>query len=311
VIEQKSVGQLTFSGGKHLMKPAQFDYYAPASVDEALDLLAELGYNGKVLAGGQSLVAAMNFRMARPAALVDLNNIPELSYIKPAADGGLAIGTMTRVYTVEHSPEVAKRFPLLPEVTHFIGHAQIRRRGSFGGAIAHADPSGQLPGISMVMNAKCLIRSKGKEDRWVDAADLIIGPFMTVIEYEDLLTEVVLPANPSRTGSNYQQVARQSGGYALAAVTSIVTLDDKDQCKSVRMILMGVSDMPILSQKVSGILLGQKASAEVFKEVAEAVQAEIDPSTDLNGTAEYRRELIRTLVPRSLSVSFDRANKGS
>ena len=164
------------------MKPAQFDYYAPASVEEALDTLAELGYDGKVLAGGQSLIAAMNFRMARPAALVDLNNIPELFYIKPTADGGLSIGTMTRVWTVEHDPEVIKRFPLIPEVAHFIGHGQIRRRGSFGGAIAHADPSGQLPGISMVMNAKCLIRGKGKEDRWVDAKDLIIGPFMTVIE---------------------------------------------------------------------------------------------------------------------------------
>jgi CO/xanthine dehydrogenase FAD-binding subunit len=127
------------------MKPVKFDYYAPASVIEALDTLAELGYNGKVLAGGQSLIAAMNFRMARPAALVDLNNIPELSYIKPTQEGGLAIGTMTRVRTVENDPEVAKRFPLLPEVSKFIAHPQIRTRGTFGGAIAHADPAGQLP----------------------------------------------------------------------------------------------------------------------------------------------------------------------
>ncbi len=293
------------------MKPAQFDYYAPASVEEALDTLAELGYNGKVLAGGQSLIAAMNFRMARPPALVDLNNIPELFYIKPTSDGGLAIGTMTRVWTVEHDPEVKKRFPLIPEVTHFIGHGQIRRRGSFGGAIAHADPSGQLPGISMVMNAKCLIRGKEKEDRWVEAKDLIIGPFMTTIEYDEMLTEVVLPPNPARTGSSYQQVARQSGGYALAAVTSIVTLDDKDRCKEVRMILMGVSDMPILSEKVSGMFVGQTASEELFKEIGEAVQSEIDPANDLNGTAEYRRDLIRTLVPRSLTTAFDRAKKGS
>ena len=292
------------------MKPVQFDYYVPASVDEALDTLAELGYNGKVLAGGQSLIAAMNFRMARPAALVDLNNITELSYIKPAEDGGLAIGTMTRVYQVEHDAEVIKRFPLIPEVTHFIGHTQIRRRGTFGGAIAHADPSGQLPAIAMVMNAKCLIRGKGKE-RWVDAKDLIIGPFMTVIEYEEMLTEVVLPANPPRTGSSYQQVARQNGGYALAAVTSVVTLDDKNRCKSVRMILMGVGEMPILSEKVSDLLVGQEANDELFKEIGEAVQPEIDPANDLNGTAEYRRDLIRVLVSRSLNTAFDRAKKGS
>jgi CO/xanthine dehydrogenase FAD-binding subunit len=252
----------------------------------------------------------MNFRMARPGALVDLNNVKELFYIKPTSDGGLAIGTMTRVYEVEHSLEVAKRFPLLPEVTHFIGHSQIRRRGSFGGAIAHADPSGQLPGIAIVMNANCLIKGKGKEDRWVEAKDLIIGPFMTTIEYDEMLTEVVLPPNPPKTGSCYQQVARQSGGYALAAVTSIVTLDDNDACKAVRMVLMGVGEMPILSQKVSGILVGKKPSEELFKEVSEAVQSEIDPSTDLNGTAEYRRDLTRTLVPRSLTASFERAKKG-
>ena len=293
------------------MKPVQFDYYAPANVAEALDKLAELGYDGKVLAGGQSLVAAMNFRMARPPALVDLNNIPELSYIKPTDDGGLAIGTMTRVYDVEHSAEVAKRFPLLPEVTHYIGHAQIRRRGSFGGAIAHADPSGQLPGISMVMDAKCLIRGKDKEDRWEYAKDMIIGPFMTTIEYGELLTEVVLPPNPPRTGSSYQQVARQSGGYALAAVTSIVTLDEKDKCKAVRMILMGVGEMPILSQQVSTLLVGNSANPDLFKEVGEAVQSEIDPANDLNGTAEFRRDLVRTLTQRSLATAFERARKGS
>lgn len=118
------------------MKPVNFDYYAPTSVDEALETLAELGYDGKVLAGGQSLIAAMNFRMARPSALVDLNNVPELSYIKPTTDGGLAIGTMTRVSTIEYSTEVAKRFPLLPEVAKFIAHPQIRRRGTFGGALS-------------------------------------------------------------------------------------------------------------------------------------------------------------------------------
>ena len=147
------------------MKPVRFDYYAPSSTDEALDTLAELGYDGKVLAGGQSLIAAMNFRMARPAALVDLNNIPELSYIKPTQEGGLAIGTMTGSDKVENNPEVAKRFPLLAEVSKFIAHPQIRARGTFGGAIAHADPAGQLPSIAVVMNMELVILGKGKERR--------------------------------------------------------------------------------------------------------------------------------------------------
>jgi len=292
------------------MKPAQFDYYAPASVEEALDTLAELGYEGKVLAGGQSLIAAMNFRMARPSALVDLNNVPELSYIKPSSDGSLAIGTMTRVYKVEHDAEVVKRFPILPEVAKFIAHTQIRRRGTFGGAIAHADPAGQLPSIAVVMDANILIRGKGKE-RWVKASDLIIGPFMTTIEPDEMLAEVVLSANPPRTGSNYQQVSRQSGGYAQAAVASVVTLDENEKCKAVRLVLMSVGEVPILSQKAVELLVGQKPTEEAIKAVAEAAaSSEIDPATDLHATADYRRNLIRVLVARSLAEAFGRARKG-
>lgn len=291
------------------MKPVKFDYYAPTNVPEALETLAELGYNGKVLAGGQSLIAAMNFRMARPAALVDLNGVQELSYIKPASDGGLAIGTMTRVSTVEHDPEVAKKFPLLLEVTKFIAHPQIRRRGTFGGAIAHADPAGQLPSIAVVMDADVLIRGKGKE-RWVKAPELIIGPFMTTIEPDEMLAEVVLPANPAHTGSNYMQVSRQSGGYAQAAVASIVTLDG-EKVKSVRLVLMGVGELPILSQKAQEILAGEIPTAEALKAVAEAcATSEIDPATDIHATADYRRTLIRALVTRSITESIARAKKG-
>jgi carbon-monoxide dehydrogenase medium subunit len=291
------------------MKPVKFDYYAPSSIPEALDTLTELGYDGKVLAGGQSLIAAMNFRMARPAALVDLNNISDLSYIKPAADGSVAIGTMTRVSTVEHDAEVVKRFPLLAEVAKFIAHPQVRRRGTFGGAIAHADPAGQLPSIAVAMDANILIRSKGKE-RWVKAPELIIGPFMTVIEPEEMLAEVVLPANPPHTGSNYSQVSRQSGGYAQAAVASVVTMDG-DKVKNVRLVLISVGEVPILSQKAVEIMVGEKPTADVLKAVAEAVAtSEIDPATDLHATADYRRTLIRVLVTRSLAESIARAEKG-
>ena len=292
------------------MKPASFDYYAPSNVEEALDTLAELGYDGKVLAGGQSLIPAMNFRMARPSALVDLNNVSELSYIKPVSDGGLAIGTMTRVSAVEHSAEVAKRFPLLIEVVKYIAHPQIRRRGTFGGAVAHADPAGQLPSISMVMNMQALIKGKGKE-RWVDAPDLIIGPFMTVIEPDEMLAELVIKPLPARTGSCYQQVSRQSGGYAQSAVASIVTLDEKGSCENVSMVLMSVAEVPILSQKAGEILIGNKPTKEAIEAVAEAaVSEEIDPATDLHASADYRRSITRVLVVRSLTEAFERAKRG-
>jgi CO/xanthine dehydrogenase FAD-binding subunit len=289
------------------MKPAKFDYYAPTSLDESLDKLAELGYDGKVLAGGQSLIAAMNFRMARPTALVDLNNVPELSYIKPTEDGGLAIGTMTRVFTVENDADVVKRFPLLVEVAKYIAHPQIRRRGTFGGAIAHADPAAQLPSISVLMNMKALIRRKG-EERWVDGQDLIIGPFMTVIEPDEMLAELVLDPWQPHTGYKYVQVARQSGGYAQSAVASIVTLDENDHCKDLRMVLMSVGEVPILSQKARQILIGKAPTREAIEEVAEVVSnEEIDPATDLHATADYRRSITRVLVVRSLTEAFERA----
>ena len=292
------------------MKPVNFDYYAPASVDEALDTLAQLGYDGKVLAGGQSLIPAMNFRMARPTALVDLNNISVLSYIKPTAENGLAIGTMTRVFTVENSPEVTKRFPLLPEVAKFIGHPPIRRRGTFGGAIAHADPAGQLPSIAMVMNMKVLIKGKGKE-RWVDAPDLIIGPFMTVIEPDEMLVEVVIRPQPPKTGTKYVQISRQSGGYAQSAIASVVTLDEHNRCKEVRLVMISLGEMPILSMKAGEILIGKEFSLDAVKTVAdEVVKSEIDPANDLHATADYRRSITRALVVQSLTEAFDQAKRG-
>jgi CO/xanthine dehydrogenase FAD-binding subunit len=291
------------------MKPIPFEYFAPTSTEEALEHLANLGYNGKVLAGGQSLIPAMNFRMARPGALVDLNGVPELAYIKPTADGGLAIGTMTRDSKVEHSPEVAQRFPLLLEVMPNIAHPQIRNRGTFGGSIAHADPAGQLPAISIVLNANLKVLKKGGE-RWVKAEEFFLGPFMTVLEPEEMLAEVVLPGLPPHTGSSYQQVSRQKGGYSLAAVASVVTLDTAGKCTSARMVMISVGDVPILSEAATRILVGQKPTPEAIAEVAEiAASKEIDPGTDIHATAEYRRHLVRVLVRRSLSTAFERAAK--
>lgn len=292
------------------MKPIPFDYYAPTTVAEALEHLNQLGYNGKVLAGGQSLIPAMNFRMARPGALVDLNNIPDLAYIQPTAEGGVAIGTMTRDSAVEQSAEVAKRFPLIAEVMTYIAHPQIRNRGTFGGAIAHADPAAQLPALSLLMNASLKVMKKGGE-RVVAAEDFFFGPFMTVIEPEEMLTEVVLRPLPARTGSSYKQVSRQRGGYAQVAVASAATLNPDNTCKQVRLVLISVGDTPILSKEASRILVGHKASQEAFRDVAEAVvKSEIDPGSDVHATADYRRHLTRVLVERSLTEAFERAMEG-
>lgn len=289
------------------MKPVPFDYYAPTSVEEALENLTELGYNGKVLAGGQSLIPAMNFRMARPAALVDLNRVKELFYIKPTTEGGLAIGTMTRDSVVEHDPMVAERFPIVAEVMGYIAHPQIRNRGTFGGAIAHADPAAQLPALAVALKAKFLVRRKGSE-RWVSNDDFFVGPFMTALEPEDMLVEVVLPPMAPRTGAAYKQVSRQHGGYAQAAAISVVSLDESNRCKDVRVVLFSVGETPILSKAAAQILVGNQPTPQAIAEVAAMVaKDEVDPGSDLHGTSAYRRNLVNVLVGRSLTEAFSRA----
>lgn len=291
------------------MKPAPFEYYAPTTVEEALQNLSDLGYSGKVLAGGQSLIPAMNFRMARPSALVDLNKVSDLFYIKPTADGGLAIGTMTRDSVVEKDPTVKQRFPIVAETMGYIAHPQIRARGTFGGAIAHADPAAQLPALALALNAKMVIKRKGSE-RVVSAEDFIVGPFMTVLEPEDMLAEVILPPLPARSAGSYKQVSRQRGGYAQAAAISVVSLDDRNRVKDVRSVLFSVGETPILSKYASKVLVGNEPTEAAIADVAAyAAKHECDPGSDLHGTTEYRRQLVEVLVRRSLTEAVQRAKK--
>jgi CO/xanthine dehydrogenase FAD-binding subunit len=291
------------------MKPAPFEYYSPATIAEALENLDAVGYDGKVLAGGQSLIPAMNFRMARPAALVDLNGIPDMFYIKPTSEGGLSIGAMTRDTTLEYDALVARHSPLILQAMPHVAHPQIRNRGTFGGNIAHADPSGQFPGISIAINANLKVLKKGSE-RWVKAEDFFMGPFMTVIEPTELLVEVVIPPAPKRAGTSYQQVSRQRGSSAQAAVGVVVALDDRGRCNYARVVLFCVGETALLSKEASHLLIGQTPRQELFQEIGEAVQKEIDPATDLHATEEYRRHLVRVLVDKALTEAFDHAKKG-
>ena len=289
------------------MKPIKFEYYAPTSVEEALGYLAELGYSGKVLAGGQSLIPAMNFRMSRPSALVDLNNIPDLQYILSDGEGGLKIGAMTRDSVVEYDTKVKQAFPLIIEVMPNIAHPQIRNRGTFGGAIAHADPAGQLPAIALTLNASMKIQKKGSE-RTVKADDFFLGAFTTAIEPDEMLTEVILPGLPSGSACSYKQLSRQRGGYAQAGAASFVTLDQEGVCKDVRLTLLSVADVPVLSKEAKRILIGQKPTPELIEAVAEsAVKSEIDPGSDVHATADYRRHLTHIMIVRSLGEAFARA----
>jgi CO/xanthine dehydrogenase FAD-binding subunit len=291
------------------MKPVSFDYYAPTSVAEALDLLAQIGYEGKVLAGGQSLVPSMNFRLAQPTALVDLNTIPELFYIKPSDDNGLLVGAMTRCSTVEFDKLIEERAPVIHEAMPIIAHTQIRNRGTFGGAIAHADPTGHLPAITLALNARYHIKSK-KSDRWVNADDFFIGPFTTTLEPDDLLIETAIPPLPPYAAASYKQAARQTGAQAMVGVTAMVFLDDKGRCQSARLSYLSVGEKPLLAPQAAQKLIGEKASPELFETVGDiAATKDLDPGADIHCTVEYRKHLIRVLTRQALTEAFERASK--
>ena len=291
------------------MKPADFKYYSPSSIDDALTLLDEMGYGCKVLAGGQSLVPSMNFRLSQPEALVDLNQIAELSYIKPTDDGGVVIGAMTRDNMVERDAYIAEHFPVIGEAFHFVGHPQIRNRGTFGGAIAHADPTGQMPAVVLALNGRCHIRSK-KADRWVPAEEFFVGPFTTILNPDELLVEIFLPPAEPRSATAYKQMARQAGAQALVGVVVSVTLDRRKRCSDARISLLSVGETPLLAKEASKMLIGKEPKPDVIRAAAEtAAVKDIDPYGDIHCSEEFRRYLTRELVAQALQDAFNKAGQ--
>jgi carbon-monoxide dehydrogenase medium subunit len=289
------------------MKPAPFEYYAPTSVEEALSHLAEYGYDAKVLAGGQSLIPMMNFRLVQPSVLVDLNNIPELANISPDENAGLRLGAMVRHHQVEIDPLVEKRAPLLHETMPKIAYPQIRNRGTFGGSVSHADPAAELASLSVALNGSFRLRSQ-KGERWVPADEFFIGLFTTVLEPDELLVEVALPSMPARSGWSLMEVARRPHDFALVGVAAVVNLDENGRCEQARMVFLSAGDSPRVAPQAAESLKGQAPTQESIRAAAEiAASKEIDPSSDIHATAEFRRHLANVLCRRALEQAFQRA----
>jgi carbon-monoxide dehydrogenase medium subunit len=289
------------------MKPAPFKYYSPTTVEEALALLAEHGYDAKVLAGGQSLIPTMNFRLAQPAVLVDLNNVPELFYINPDHQtGGLRIGAMTRESQVEHNSLVVERAPLITETMPHIAHEQIRQRGTFGGCMAHADPAAELPTIAVALKARMKVRGQSGE-RWVPADEFFVSLFTTVLMPDELLVEVAIPPVPARTGWSFMEVARRHGDYALAGVAATVTLDGQNRCDEARLVYVSVGDRPENGAEATALLQGQELTAEAIEAAAETAAAKVDPVKDIHASVAYRRHLVHILTRRALTKARERA----
>jgi carbon-monoxide dehydrogenase medium subunit len=251
----------------------------------------------------------MNFRLAQPAVLVDLNNITDLFFARATDDGGLRVGAMTRQRTVERDTIVGERAPLLRDAMPHVAHVQIRNRGTVGGSLAHADPAAELPAVALALDATLCVRSI-RGERWIKASDFYIGLFTTALEPDEILVEITIPPFPPHTGWSIQEVARRQGDYAIVGVAASVTINADGRCSQARIALLSVGDRPVPAHQGASLLIGEFPDRELIAAAADAVAtADIDPGGDIHATAAYRRHLARVLTRRALIEAFHRASR--
>ena len=289
------------------MKPPRFAYHDPRSLAEAVELLGRHGFDAKLLAGGQSLLPLLNMRMAQPEHLVDLNRVPDLDYVVER-DGGIAVGAMTRHRTVETSPLVRTRCPLLAEAVAQVGHLPIRARGTMGGTIAHADPAAELPGVLAALEGRVTLRGPSGE-RTVEAADLFVTYLTTTAEPDELVTEVWYPAAPPRTGHAWVELARRHGDYALVGVGASLTLADDGTIGDARLAFISAGPVPLRARAAEDGLRGERPDEAAFREAARLVARDVEPESDIHATADYRRHLAGILTLRALGRAAERAGQ--
>ena len=283
------------------MKPARFDYHQVRSVEEALSALDRYGYDAKVLAGGQSLVPAMNFRLARPAVLVDINQLGELDYVTEDG-GGLRVGSLVRHVSFEQPVVDGPLGSLLRIAAHHVGHLPIRVRGTFGGSLAHADPAAEWCVIATLLDAEMVAANVGGS-RTIPASDFFHTVFTTDLGPDELLVEARLPMLSPGTRVGFQQFSRRAGDFALTMAA--VTLETRDgEVADVRIALGAVSDRPVRATGAEDLLRGEPASRRAFVRAAEVAAEEVDPMEDIHGSAEYRRDLVRALTRRALEQAI-------
>ncbi len=287
------------------MKLPPVEYEAPTTVAEAVDLLAEHQDEASVLAGGQSLIPLLALRLARPALLIDINGLGELSGVS-AADGRVAIGAMTREYMAEESGIVADSVPLLAAALPLIGHEAIRSRGTIGGSLAHADPAAELPAVALALDAEFVVRGRAR-GRVIPAAEWFEGYLATSRRPDELLVEVRFPAAGPGTGVAFQEVARRHGDFAIVGLAVSLTLAD-GAISDARLAFAGIADVPVRAADAEDLLAGERPSTELFEEAARRATAGIDPPADLNGSSEYRKKVAAALVRRGLRAAADNAH---
>jgi carbon-monoxide dehydrogenase medium subunit len=285
------------------MKPAPFEYAAPTSVGEALSLLAGSGPDARPLAGGQSLVPAMAFRLARPSLLVDLGRIPGLRGLRADDDGGVVAGAMTRHRDFETSALVQERLPLVHAAMRQVAHLPIRSRGTIGGSLAHADPAGDWPALCLACDAELTLVSTGGV-RILRTADFLRGVYDTALEHGELVSEIRFPGWPRGRRWGLQKMARRLGDFALVGVACVVDLDAAGRCAASRIVVHGAADRALEVPAASALLDARRPDAGTLAAAARAAAASVPARGDLHADAAYRSELIEALTLRALQQAF-------
>ncbi len=289
------------------MKPAAFKYALPRTLEEALAVKAEHGEEATFLAGGQSLIPAMNFRLAQPAVLVDINALRELAFIRvDEASGDLRLGALTRHRDLQFDPVIAAAQPLLAETAPNVAHPQIRNRGTLCGNLAHADPASEFPAVMLALNARLRLRSSAGE-RWLAAEDFFLSVFTTARDDDEMLVEVALPAMAPGTGTCFLEVARRPGDYAMMGVAAVVVLDDGGTCRDARLAYCSAGETPVAAKQAAAALIGGRVAADDIDGAAAQATKEIAPLGSVHASIDFQRHLAAVLTRRALHTALQRA----
>jgi carbon-monoxide dehydrogenase medium subunit len=286
------------------MKPAPFEYFRPHTLDEAVALLGAHDGEARLIAGGQSLVPLMNFRLLRPGALIDINRLTPLEGIADDA-GGLRIGALTRHVALETAPLVRARFPVLAEAISHVGHLAVRNRGTIGGSLAYADPAAELPLLAVLLDADIRTRSLSGVGSHA-ARDFFLGPLTTALGDDEIVTEIVLPALPPGSGSDFAEVSLRGGDFAIVAAAATLTLAD-GRITQARLAVTGLGEVPLRLTDIEAGVVGHRPTPAVFGAASQAARAAVAPASDLRASAAYRSHLVGVLTERVLSEAGARA----
>ena len=286
------------------MKPPAFEYHDPVELEPALELLRRYQGEAKILAGGQSLLALLNFRLTRPVALIDVNRIRRLSYIKEQ-DGRLCLGAITRQRAIEFSPLVREKLPLLVEATRLVGHLPTRTRGTIGGSLAHADPAAEYPAVFSALDGELVARGPNGE-RVLGAREFFQGLMTTALAPDEVLVEVRLPLMTAQCGWAFEEFSRRQGDFAIVGVAAQICVVG-ERCKTARLAAAGVGPTPLRLERVEQTLEQDGLSERSIAEAAARAAEQTEPPSDLHATAQYRRHLTRVLTQRAISRALARA----